>query len=86
MKNIIKNYINNLEIHDVKAFLFSKEIDASDDEIRIIFEYIKRDWETIIYKDASTIFKELEQKLSNKTYISLIILYKEALKKYRDYL
>ena len=85
-KSIIKNYIKKINVEDVLNFSLKNNINLSEVEANIILNYIKQDYETIIYGDPKNIFDELKTKLDKENYIKIINLYYEFKEKYKNYL
>lgn len=85
-KSIIKNYIKKLNVEDVLNFSLKNNINLSEVEANIILNYIKQDYETIIYGDPKNIFDELKTKLDKENYIKIINIYYEFKEKYKNYL
>lgn len=84
-KNIIKNYINNLTKEKINTFALDNGIKLKNNEIDIIYKYIKSDWETIIYSNHYIILNKIKDNIDSKVYQKideLIIFYKEKYKKY----
>lgn len=74
MKNFINLYINNLTYNDLKKYIDKNYENISDDEIKIIYYYIKNRWNDI-YNNDIKVWEELKMKLTNKTYDEIKKLY-----------
>lgn len=85
-KYIIKKYVSKLCLDDVKNFIIKNNIDATDNEVKIIYNYIKNDWYELIYGDYNSIFIKIKPYLSNENYQNMINLYNEYKEKYKSYL
>ena len=85
MINLLKNYINNMSINDLVILLNKKDIYLNDDELAIIYKYLKDDWYTFIYNDPTPILNDLKNKLAMENYNKLYELYIMAKEKYRNY-
>lgn len=86
IKKLIKKYIDNLTIQDVYDFAHSNQIILTEEEANLIYHYIKKDWEELIFKDHTPILMKAKSNLTDTTYKKveeLIILYKD---KYKHYL
>ena len=82
MKNIIKKYIENLTIEDVKKFIdCHQEYNVSKSEINIIYKYIKEYWEDII-DNKQEVLNNLKKDVSENTYNEIIRL----LEKYKKFM
>lgn len=73
MKNIIKNYINNLTLDEVKAFIEKSHYDICDDDAKIIFYYIKH-YPDEILDDKKEIFEMFKKEVSDSTYQTVMKL------------
>ena len=85
-KNIIKKYIKNINLSDINSFALKHNISLTNDEANIIYNYIKNDYETILYGDSTNIFNELKTKLDEDKYIKISNLFNEFKNKYKIYL
>ena len=86
MVNLIRNYINKINIDDLNNFLNNKGIYLKNDELSIIYDYVKNKWYEFLYNDASPILKDLKNKISDSNYNKLYKLYIWAKEKYSNYL
>ena len=86
MINIIKNYINNINIDDLNTLLIKNEINLTNNELKILYKYIKEDWYTFIYEDDTPILNDLKNKITVDKYNKLYNIYIMAKEKYRNYL
>ena len=86
MINIIKSYINNINIDDLNILLIKNNIYLDNNELNILYKYIKNDWYTFIYEDPNTILNDLKNKITLDNYNKLYNIYIEAKEKYRNYL
>ena len=80
MKEVIKKYINNLTIEDIKTYAKNKGCEVKEEECKIIYKYIKTYYEALLNKDDSC-FNKLKEEISPDLYKSIIDLYD----KYKDY-
>lgn len=81
MEYIIKEFVDKLKEEDIKSFALKERVTITDEEVKIIYMYIKNYWQ-IFYKDnPDTLFKELKEKLSEKVYNKIIELYTKYKKK-----
>ncbi len=84
-EKLIENYVNNkLTKEDIFSMAKSENIEITNEEANIIYEYVKKYWKTI-YKgcndDIVKIFDELKGKLSSNVYDKVIELYDKYKKK-----
>lgn len=86
IERLIKKYVNELTINDVDLFAKQNNIILNEHELSIIYNTIKNDWYTIIFKDYKSIFKKIESDIDSnklKKIEDLLLLYKD---KYKNYL
>ena len=74
-----------MSINDLVILLNKKDIYLNDDELAIIYKYLKDDWYTFIYNDPTPILNDLKNKLAMENYNKLYELYIMAKEKYRNY-
>lgn len=75
---IIGEYVNNkLTETDIHNFAKKNNIYLTNDELKIIYVYIKNCWKEFYKGDPTHLFIELKEKLNKKTYEAIIKLYKE---------
>lgn len=75
---LIGEYVNNkLKEQDINNFALKKNIHLTEDEIKIIYMYIKNYWREFYKGDPIELFIELKEKLNTNTYNTIIKLYKE---------
>ena len=86
MINFIKNYINNINIYDLNIFLNINDIYLNDNELNILYDYLKNDWYTFIYEDPTYILNDLKNKITVDKYNKLYDIYIKEKEKYRNYL
>lgn len=83
---LIKNYISRLTLEDIDTFSKKQGIELNEQELKIIEQYIKKDWHTIIYGNPRPILDNLKNKLNNLQYKKIENLYIEFKNKYKNYL
>lgn len=71
---IIYQYINRLKKEDIIKFVNYKGISISDDEIQIIYYYIKNEYKRF-FNNPIDVLDEIKNKVSNNTYNEIINLY-----------
>ena len=86
VQKLIENYINNMSELDVDKFAKENGVTLSKDELTIIYDTIKRNWQTIIYGDYTSIFNNLERKISSNTYKKAEELFFYFKNKYQKFL
>ena len=71
---IIYQYINRLAYNDVVNFCNYKNIDVSDNELKIIYNYIKNDYKRF-FDNPNIVLNEVKGKVSNNTFNEIMLLY-----------
>lgn len=71
---IIYEYINRLRREDIVKFCVIKGIDASDSEIDVVYNYIKRDYKRF-FNNPEEVLKEIKNKVSSNTFSIIMELY-----------
>ena len=71
---IIYQYINRLSYNDVVNFCNYKNIDVSDNELQIIYGYIKNDYKRF-FDNPNVVLNEVKDKVSDNTFKEIMILY-----------
>ena len=83
---LIKEYVNHLEKKDINVFALKNGIELNEKEISLIYDYIKKDWKTIIYGNPRNIFIELKKSINENTFIKMNMIsriYKRTVQKFR---
>lgn len=73
-KLIIYEYINRLRREDIVKFCNIKNINASDNDIDVIYNYIKNDYKRFFNNPLDVLY-EIKHKVSNYTFDEIIKLY-----------
>lgn len=71
---LIYEYINRLRREDIVKFCSIKNIVASDNEIDIVYSYIKNDYKRFFNNPLDVLY-EIKDKVSNDTFDEIIKLY-----------
>lgn len=83
---LIKSYISKLTLSEIDFFSRKQGLSLTNDELVLIYDYIKSDWRTIIYGNPRPIFDSLKSKLDDFSYNKIEKLYIEFKDKYKNYL
>lgn len=86
MHKLLKNYINKISIDNINSFALKNGANLSDKELKLIYKYVKNDWETIIFGNPSQIFDDLKENLTAKNYQIATNLFTSYKEKFKDYL
>lgn len=67
-----------MSINDVNQFASKNDVILTNEEAKIIFDTIKSDWETIVFKDHNIVLNKVNLNADLLSKINdLIIMYKE---------
>ena len=80
-KQLVKKYINQLTINDIKKYALSKNEHITDQEASIIYNHIKNHYIELLEGNTSS-FSILKQNLRKDLFDKIILLYNEAKTKY----
>lgn len=83
---LIERYINNLTIRDFNNFATSKEINLSEDELNFTFEFVKKNWKTVLQNHGLFDIEKFKNKYSEENFIKIKQLIKEYSIKYGHFL
>ena len=72
---LIEEYVNRMRKEDVNKFALKQGIILSEEELNIIFTYIKNNYKTILYGNPKDILLEIKEKVSSLTYNKIENLY-----------
>lgn len=85
-KFFINQYVSRISKDDVNQFAKKNEIFLNDQELDIIYENLKQNWEVVLYGDPTSLFQELKTKLKPDSYEKGLQLYRQYYELYKDYL
>lgn len=85
-EKLIKNYINNLKINNIKQFAINNNINLNNDEINIIYDVIKNNYKDILSDNYDNSFKILKNNLNEKSYEQIEKLFFKYKEKYQHLL
>lgn len=74
---LIEDYVRRLTIADVERFALKQGIVLDSDELKIVYNYIKKDYKTIIYGNPRDILMEIMGKVKPITYNKIENLYEK---------
>ena len=80
-KELIKKYINLLKIDHIKKYAYENNIIISNEEAKIIYHFIKKNYLSILNNDTSS-FSVLKSQINPNLYQKIINLYEENKNKY----
>ena len=74
-ERLISEYINRMTLDDVNNFAVKNGIILKDEEVKLIYNYIKSDWRTIVFGNPRGILDDLKEKLDSTSYQKIESLY-----------
>lgn len=80
-KELIKKYINYFTPTDIKNYALKENIEVSDQEITIIYNFIKNHYQELLDNDTS-VFRLLKLQIRPILFDKIISLYNENKTKY----
>ena len=72
-ESIIGSYVKRLSKDDIKNYCFKENLSITDDEVDIIYYYVKNNWKDIMY-DCTPYLKIAKEKLSKDVYEKILFL------------
>ena len=82
-QNLIKNYVSKLTHNDIYNFALKQNIKLEDDELNIIYDYIKNDWRIIVFGNPENLFNDFKTKVNINTYNKAMELFQKYKNKIR---
>lgn len=86
MHKLLNQYISKLSKDDILKFASKNDISLDQNELNIIYNHIKKNWETILYKNSEPIMEDVKKNVNPETYEKIESLYSKFYKKYKCYL
>ncbi len=83
---LIERYINNLTIHDLNNLAISKGIGLSPDELSFSYDFVKKNWKTVLSNYSLFDIDKYKDKYSEENFYKIKQLIKEYTIKYGNYL
>ena len=74
-ERLISEYVNRMTLEDVNNFALKNGINLKDNEIKLIYDYIKNNWHTIVFGNPRGILDDLKEKLDSTSYQKVESLY-----------
>ena len=75
-KQLILNYINKIKKEDINSFSLKQGISLTDNELNIIYDYLKNDSIRLLNNPLNVI-NEIKEKVNNNVYNKIIELYEK---------
>ena len=86
MYTIMERYIKNLNTEKINSFALNNNIVLTEDELNYIYSFIQKNYSSILANHGVFDISLCKSHLSEENYKKIVILYKESLKKYSNYL
>lgn len=83
---LIEQYINKLNEEDIINFSNKNGIELTKEELKLVYNYIKNDWKTIIFGNPKPILEDIKSKIEPIKYQKIENLYYAFKTKYENYL
>lgn len=74
MEKLINSYVNKLTKQDILLFADKNNITLTNEEVDIIFNVIKKDWQELLH-NPNKIFNNIKSQVSLTTYNNIIYFY-----------
>ncbi len=83
---LIERYLDNLSLEDLNNLAINKGINLSPDELNFSYNFIKKNWKTILSNHGVFNMDKYQDKFSEENFQKIKILIKEYRTKYSNYL
>ena len=74
---LISEYVKRLTKDDINNFALKQGVSLTKEELDIIYNYVKKDYKTVIYGNPRVILDELKDKVKPFTYSKIENLYQQ---------
>ena len=71
MLNLIERFMNNLTIDQINDFAISKNVHLSSDELDFTYNFIKKNWRSIISNPTLLNLERYQDKYSKENFIKI---------------
>lgn len=86
MFGLIERYIENMNINDLNNLAIGKEIYLSSDELEFSYNFIKKNWKTVLGNVYFFDIEKYKNKFSEENFSKIKKLANEGITKYGNYL
>lgn len=86
MLNLIERFMNNLTIDQINDFATSKNVHLSSDELDFTYNFIKKNWRSIISNPTLLNLERYQDKYSKENFIKIKQVFLEYSQKYQKFL
>ena len=73
-KTLIQSYIDKIKLDDIRQFAIRQNVFLEDEELQVIYNYIKNDNERF-FKNPDGVLRELKEKVNGDTFTVINELY-----------
>ena len=73
--NIIYNYIEKIKPYDIERFFYKQGIYLNKKEVPIIYNYLKKNYKTMLEVDTKIALNKIKEELDNTIYEKILLLY-----------
>lgn len=82
---LIENYVKQIKQSDIYNFALMNNIDLSEKDIDILYYYLKKNWEELLYGNKD-ILNDLKQEIDEEKFLKIKSLFELYYNKYQDLL
>ena len=82
---LIENYVKQIKKSDIYNLALINNIDLSEKDIDILYYYLKKNWEELLYGNKN-ILNDLKQEIDEKKFLKIKSLFEIYYNKYQDLL
>ena len=82
---LIENYVKQIKKSDIYNFALINNIDLSEKDIDILYYYLKKNWEELLYGNKD-ILNDLKQEIDEEKFLKIKSLFELYYNKYQDLL
>ena len=83
---LIERFMNNLTIDQINDFAISKNVHLSSDELDFTYNFIKKNWRSIISNPTLLNLERYQDKYSKENFIKIKQVFLEYSQKYQKFL
>lgn len=82
---LIENYVKQIKKSDIYNFALINNIDLSEKDIDILYYYLKKNWEELLYGNKD-VLNDLKQEIDEDKFLKIKSLFEIYYNKYQDLL
>lgn len=86
MRNLIERYIKNMSKEDIINFANSKNINLNQEELDFLYEFIKKNYESILSNPRLLDINRYQNKFTKENFDKITKVFNEYYTKYGKYL